>query len=109
MEEYHTLRSTQGDKYCDFSPLQTFDNLNLFIRHLKTKLVFLNVSPALPIANGINRGEPVTYRLGVFFNQFKLHFGILLQVLDVNIAFHFFDVCLYSSSCTSMLYLQSQE
>jgi hypothetical protein len=39
MEEYHTLRWTQGDKYCDFSPLQTFDKLNLCIRHLKTKLV----------------------------------------------------------------------
>ncbi|MFT5056772.1 MAG: hypothetical protein ACI80H_001492, partial [Pseudoalteromonas distincta] len=29
--------STGGLK--DFSPLQTFDKLNLFIRHLKTKLV----------------------------------------------------------------------
>ena len=40
MEEYHTLRWTQGDKYCDFSPLQTFDKLNLFIWHLKTKLYY---------------------------------------------------------------------
>jgi hypothetical protein len=44
MEEYHTLRRTQGDKYCDFSLLQTFDKLNVCIRHLKTKLVVLNTT-----------------------------------------------------------------
>gem|GEM_PF-2462961 len=29
----------------DFLPLQTFDKLNLFIRHLKTKLVYLKYQP----------------------------------------------------------------
>jgi hypothetical protein len=31
--------ATRGRLCNDFSPLQTFDKLNLFIRHLKTKLV----------------------------------------------------------------------
>ena len=33
--------ATRGRLCNDFTPLQTFDKLNLFIRHLKTKLVLL--------------------------------------------------------------------
>jgi hypothetical protein len=40
--------ATRGRLCNDFSPLQTFDKLNLFIRHLKTKLVlFLLFSLAI--------------------------------------------------------------
>jgi hypothetical protein len=35
--------ATRGRLCNDFSPLQTFDKLNLFIRHLKTKLVLFSM------------------------------------------------------------------
>jgi hypothetical protein len=47
--------ATRGRLCHDFSPLQTFDKLNLFIRHLKTKLTLNKGSLLLYTSSAINQ------------------------------------------------------